>query len=256
MNSGNFTQEYVESVLIQNLFYAYFLHLILVAIGMALFVTYKVLNGLGHLRNNPIMLIYFAVLYVGIILRIVEFGYAMYNLDIFIQVAPVLNALYTLSAICYESFYTLIPNIFFSVSHSKLTQLQKGYTRKYMYTNLTITGIFLIIIIFICSFLSELWPSDIVQILEIFYTIGFYSTVLYDLRNANTEVNSKLWKFFSYYICFAVINIICSVFRAIFPSYIAEDLAMHHVGETVLLITFTRSLSKIKMKGLNTEISS
>jgi len=151
----------------------------------------------------------------------------------------------------------MIPNMFFSITHSKLTEIQRGVIRKYWIANLSVTGVFVVVVIctvFIPS--TSLWPSNIVQIIEIVYTLGFYGFVLFDFKDENPVVQRKLWKFFLTYVFFAMTSIVCCVFRGTGFTYISENVAMHHVLETVLLVTFIRSLSKIHLEERGGKITS
>jgi len=245
------SQEDIFGILcIPPVFYTLVIHEIVTVTLMFSYTTYRLSRGTYTLRTTPILIVYFSILYIAMALRLGSGSVIASNLNNFLNAADKANILFTLSCICYEAFYSLMPNMFFSITQSKITKLKRGTFKHYWIINLAITILFIVVMI-ITLFLptKDLWPSNIVLLIEIFYTMIFYIFVLLKLKNELPEVYKRLVIFFMDYLLFAVANIVCAVLRGLFPDLIAEDIAMHHVQESILLFTFWRSMSKLHLRG-------
>jgi len=241
-------------ILVPALFYTLALNEMIAIVAMFFLTTYKLYHGTYTLRRQPILIVYFIILYIGIILRIATNSVTFSDPEKFLQNAQKVNTLFALSTICYETFYSLMPNMFFSITQTKLTKVKRGEMRPYWLVNIVLTSIFVLLTIILVFVPTDpalgLWPTNIIQLLEITYTFGFYIFVLANLsKKDHPEVFEKLKSFFIDYSFFGMINIVCACFRGTFPnSGLEEGIAAHQMQETILLVTFYSSMSKIHLK--------
>jgi len=170
-----------------------------------------------------------------------------------IPVLVTLNLLTTLGNIFTDVFLTLVPNFYFSLLKTKLNKVQSDISKRYFYINLSISLLFIIFMPIACYKLDKIAPN-IAQILELVYTICFYTVVIWDFRKFDPEYFKVLLTFFFYYLIFAFINILANVYRIldqIRPESVTEltsSTIVNHITTSTSLVILILYLKKMSWK--------
>jgi len=182
----------------------------------AAFVFLKIAFNWHSFVVKKIFLVYFIFLFVGNILIGSGDIIVAYNAHMGvnnISVSRNVNICAILGILCIDTFFGLVPNLFYSIYKTKLTLQANVITDRFFTANFLIIGcLFVVIITFNFAAPTSLtYWMDLIIILEIVYTMSFYIIVIVSLRQLY-RIQRVLVRFFCYYVVYAIFQVVrCSM---------------------------------------------
>jgi len=168
----------------------------------------KIAINYKELMKNKLFALYFFFLLSGGIVSvcsIVYFGaYSNYYGPCTVDIGDTSSSIEIVGLILIDTFFGLVPNLFYSLYKTKLTKETEQITRKYFYAN----GIVIACIIVVLLITEFAGPNPVISssviILETIYSVFFYLFVIVVMRNEEGRVEKILWRYFYYYCFYAV----------------------------------------------------
>jgi len=227
-------------------FFDVFLQMVVVNFMIFVCTLWRIYTAREYLKKHKIFILYFISLLLGNIIAFFVGVIGFVNLQYLPPVESIVDLLGTIGVSLFQIFFTLVPNFYFAVMKTKLTTLKKKTTHEYFYINLSVSAFFIIFMILSCV----LWTfivTNVLQVIETIYSIGFYSVALWKVRKIEKKSQKKLWLFFNYYLLFVVVNITGNVSRAldVEGNYLT---GIHHVDLTIILLTVVLTLKQMKLQ--------
>jgi len=176
---------------------------------LTVFITFaKIALNYQELMKNKLFALYFFVLLSGGIVSGSSVVYIGLNNNFgpsIVNVEDTSTSIDIIGVLLIDTFFGLVPNLFYSLYSTKLTKVTEEMTRKYFYAN----GIVLACIIIVLLITEFVGPNPIIStnvliILETVYSLFFYVFVIVVMRNEEGRVEKILWRYFSYYCFYAV----------------------------------------------------
>jgi len=169
----------------------------------------KIVHNYKKLIANHLFTMYFIILLLGGFISLSAQIYLAINYSNpdFNVVDSVSNAIEVFGVIFLDIFFGLIPNLFYSIYKTKLTEAGGKFSPRYFYINgIMITCMFVILLIAALTAnedASVIITDSILTAITI-YSFCFYLVVIHVLQNLEERVRKIIRRYFAYYCIYAV----------------------------------------------------
>jgi len=169
----------------------------------------KIVNNYKELMANKLFALYFTILLLG---GIISFSAQVYlvinssNPD-YNTVSSHANTIEVIGVIFIDVFFGLMPNLFYSIYKTKLTEAGGKFTKRYFYIN-GIVMLCMFVAIMVSAIASNEDQSVIITNVFLYaivtYSLCFYLVVIHVLRTLEGRVRKIIRRYFGYYSIYAL----------------------------------------------------
>jgi len=181
--------------------------------AMVACIVAKISFNLQTLYNKKIFALYFLILFTG---SVVDGCSQLYLLSInplesdSLEKYETVNSIETVGIILMDTFFGLMPNLFYSVYKTNMTKATGHITTRYFVVNGIIMTSFCVICILATSFDKkyQVYSSDTILTVEYLYGLFFYILVMVRLNELEGNIHKVIQRYFLYYCIYGMVLIL------------------------------------------------